>query len=111
MALQERDTRDPLATYDALGRKQPKRLGFQEFLRGHPWMLKNFPKTVPGEMFILDGNEVVIACPCKVDPAPRVPFNRVTLCTGQDCGRWFWWNGMSVLVARPETESETVVVD
>lgn len=109
MDIQERD---PLATYDALGRKQPKRVGgFHEFLRGHPWMLRNFPKTVPGEMFMLDGDMVVVACPCGIDPAPRVPFNRVTRCEGVDCRRWFWWNGMSVLVARPKPESETAVVD
>lgn len=106
--------RDPLAAYDALGRKQLKRQGFVEHLRAFPCLLAPFTARVPDEMYMLDGSEVVVACPCGVDPPPRVPFNRVTRCEGEDCGRWFFWDLKRVRVAtEPEyaAKRRTVVVD
>lgn len=97
---------DPLARYDALGRKQLKRMGFTEYLRAMPWLLGYFTKDVPGEMFMLDGEDAVVSCPCGVEPAPRVPFNQVVRCEGERCRRWFFFDGRRVRVAR-----ETAVVD
>lgn len=65
-----------------------------------PWALRAFQAEVPGEWFALDGDVAVIACPCKVDPPPAARFNVVTRCAGEGCGRWFFFNGSRVLVAK-----------
>lgn len=69
-------------------------------LRTLPWLLQHFQAEVPGEFFAVDGNVATVACPCKVEPAPAVPFNVVTPCVGEDCRRWFFYDGSRVLVAR-----------
>lgn len=105
-------TNDPLATYDALGRKQPKRLGFIEWaLRPMPWLMRHFDKTVPSEFFAMDGDDAIIACPCGVDPPPRVPFNMPVRCEGEGCGRWFFFDRQTVRVATERAELQTSVVD
>lgn len=92
--------RDPLATYDALGRKQPKRVGLIEVLRALPWMMGVFERRVPPEFYALEGDVAVVACQCKTEQPPRVPFNVVTRCDGEGCGRWFFFDGDVVRVAR-----------
>ncbi len=101
---------DSLATYDALGRKQPKRLGFVEHARRMPWLMRYFTKQVPGEFFIRVGDTAVIACPCKASD-PRVPINIVTRCDGDGCGRWFLFDGRNVRVAREPQVEDTEVRD
>lgn len=103
--------RDPLATYDALGRKQPKRAGgVIELLRGMPWLMGRFSREVPPEFYVMDGDSVVVACPCKTEQPPSVPFNVATRCEGEGCGRWFFFDGDRVRVAR-EPDLQTQVVD
>lgn len=89
---------DPLASYDALYRKQPKRLGAVEGFRAVPWLLHYFDKEVPGSFWMLDGDEAVISCPCG--HTPYVPFNVLVECDGPDCGRCFFFDGNRVRVAR-----------
>lgn len=98
--------RDPLAEYDHLNRKQLKRIGFVEVLRTLPWLLRGFQAEVPGEFFAVDGNVATIACPCKADPPPAAPFNVVTRCEGEDCRRWFFYDGSRVLVARGPVDED-----
>jgi hypothetical protein len=102
--------RDPLAEYDLLFRKVPKRLGFVEACRAVPGLFNRFQKRVPGEMFVLVGEDVVeVACPCGADPPPRVKFNVATPCDERAlekhppelrCDRWFFFDSREVRVAR-----------
>lgn len=79
---------DPLATFDALGRKQPKRLGFMEVVRGLPWAMRERTGEVPGEMIARVGDdEVEIPCVCKATTIAT--HNRLVECEGA-CGRSFW---------------------
>ncbi len=105
---------DPLVTYDALGRKQPKRVGLIEVLRMVPGVLKVFDKEVPPDRFsymVADrGASVLVASHCKVEEPLRVPFNTAVFCEGEGCRRWFFYDGRNVRVAR-EPDPPTVVVD
>ncbi len=106
--------RDPLATYDSLGRKEPRRAGgLIELMRGMPWLMGAFDKEVPSEFFQVDGDSAVVACPCKTEDPPVVPFNVATRCDGDGCGRWFFFDSNRVRVAREpaETDLQTSVVD
>lgn len=101
---------DPLAVYDTLFRKQPKNIfGAIEIFRSLPWMLRYFDRRVPDEFWMLEGegtdSVAIVACPCGIEPPPRVPFNRLTQCEGPDCGRMFFYDGKRVLVARPEVQA------
>lgn len=114
--------RDPVAEYDGLGRKQPRVPGgaIQTF-RSYPWILRHFNRVVPPEFFTLgedDGVPIaVVACHCKVQPSPHVPFNTFVRCEGEDCRRWFWFTGKEIKVAREpegyvhEADPWTAVVD
>lgn len=102
--------RDPLAEYDGLGRKQPKKLGGAlETIRAFPGLISAFDKKVPSQHYVRDVDGVataaVVTCPCKVVPPPRVPRNTFVRCEGPDCRRWFWFTGKEIRVARePEDE-------
>lgn len=96
--------RDPLASYDRLGRKQPKQLGGAlESIRAFPGLIAVFDKKVPPRHYVRDGDghatAAVVTCPCKVSPPPRVPRNVFVRCKGSDCGRWFWFTGSEIRVA------------
>jgi hypothetical protein len=104
--------RDPVANYDALGRKQPKTLGgAMETMRAFPSLALHFDKRVPADFFELDRDggpvAVVVKCPCKADPPPRIPVNSLVHCEGKGCGRWFWFTGKEIRVARDPSEAET----
>ncbi len=110
--------RDPLATYDSLGRKQLKRVGLIELMRGIPWLLAAFDKTVPPSYYEArpDGEPhgVLLQCSCGATGLV-VPFNVPTPCGGESCRRWFFYDNSSLRSARePEGEMrdpETPVVD
>lgn len=100
--------KDPAASYDALGRKQPKKIGFLEAARRLPWLAKTFEKVVPQTYVIVTGDRAMVVCPCGGAPAeggwlpaslPRVRVNGMEPCPG-DCGRWFVFDGHRVRVAR-----------
>lgn len=97
----------------------PKLVGAVEAFRVVPGLLAQFAKRVPGEFFLLDGDAAVVACPCGVDPPPRVPFNRILPCDTRAlevpplsrdprvpepeapplrCYRWFFFDGRNVRV-------------
>ncbi len=92
--------RDPLATYDALGRKAPKTLGLIELMRGLPWLLGAFDKEVPQEFVVVEVGVATVSCPCQPEVLPRVPFNIPVYCQGEGCRRWFFFDGIRVRVAR-----------
>lgn len=99
---------DPLATYDALYRKQPKKFGAIEGFRALPWLIRYFTKKVPDDFWMLDRDCAVVACLCKTETPPVVPFNQLVECTGEGCGRWFFFDGVRVLVARNAEGSDAV---
>lgn len=101
---------DPLARFDALGRKVPKGapdpgiFGAFETFRAVPWLWEHFDKEVPEAFWALDvdsdGSEVLlVSCPCGQDPVPRLRLNELTQCPGESCGRTFAWLGNVVRVA------------
>lgn len=99
---------DPLATYDALGRKAPKRLfGFLEVCRAVPGFLGQFPGRVPGDRWIpdADGSRAIFDCVCG--EVVEANFNQIEDCPGA-CGRTFAYVGREVCVRR-EPEDETAV--
>lgn len=95
--------RDPLATYDALGRKQPKQVGFMEVLRGAPWLLGAFDREVPSEHWSkasgVERGEAMASVDCPCGSNPVVAFNVPMLCKG-GCRRWFFFDGARIRVAR-----------
>lgn len=78
---------DPLATYDALGRKVPKRLGFLEVARGLPWIVGEFDKVVPPRFVTHHENSTSVTVACVCGTAVLCAFNRVTECPS--CSRDF----------------------
>jgi hypothetical protein len=96
--------RDPAADYDALGRKKPAPLNFMHFARAIPGYAALFNGRAPDEFVAQVADGVVeVACVCKPDELPRCKRLVPTPCR---CGRWFLYNGSSVLVARlPEPAS------
>ncbi len=101
--------RDPLATYDALGRKQPKGLGLIELLRGVPGLLGVFDKVVPPEFYARENDAAIVTCSCGVPEKLTVPFNRPVHCEGVGCHRWFFYDTIRVRVARePDPPTEVV---
>jgi hypothetical protein len=99
--------RDPLATYDALWRKQPKRLGFLDFCRAIPGYVGQFPGRVPEDRITLDqdGQQAIFECVCG--EVIHAPVNTIEACQGA-CGRSFAFTGQSICVAylEPEPEAE-----
>lgn len=98
---------DAAATYDALGRKQPHRMGFVQLARAIPGFTNQFAGRVPAEFIAtVDSDTVEIACPCG--RTPRVTLWGLTEC---DCGRFFTYTGRDVRVARPDREPDNAIVD
>lgn len=102
--------RDFLREYDALGRNQPRVLGFMELVaRTYPWMLGRFTGRVPDDMVarIADG-QVEVPCVCKATTI--VAHNHAVPCAG-GCGRWFWYMAGVVRVGyEAEADPPTGVV-
>lgn len=85
---------DPSAVYDALGRKQPRRLGFLAFARGIPGFAARFDREVPQEFQTATERGVTVTCPCGERPSLE-PVQLVACA----CGRSFVYTGRQVLVA------------
>lgn len=89
---------DPAATYDALGRKQPQRLGFMVMARAIPGFAALFSGRVPDGMYALvEGDVVEVLCVCKPPEPLRCHLWTPTPCA---CDRWFVYTGADVRVAR-----------
>ena len=89
---------DPAASYDALGRKQPQRLGFMVMARAIPGFAAQFAGRVPDNMYAQMEDDVVeVLCVCKPERPPRCHLMLPTPCV---CGRWFVYTGGDVRVAR-----------
>lgn len=87
--------RDPAADYDALGRKQPQRLGVMAFARGVPGFIGRFDRRVPAQFVAQSTAEhVEIACPCGA--TPRIARLSLAACA---CGRVFADCGREIRVA------------
>lgn len=96
---------DPLAKYDMLWRKQPKRLGFLECARAIPGFIGQFPGRVPEERLTIDhaGEQAIFECVCG--EIVYANFNRMEVCPG-GCGRTFAFIGQRVCVRRELEEAE-----
>jgi hypothetical protein len=88
---------DPVSRFDALGRKEPKRIGYMEVVRGLPWLADAYDRIVPPENYIIDAGQAVVRCVCE--EVTHVEWNRTERCAG-DCGRWFWYIAGRVRAAR-----------
>lgn len=88
---------DHLARYDALGRKEPKKLGYLEIVRGLPWLAAAYTGNVPATRFVIEDGRAIVRCRCE--EITHVSWNRAEPCAGE-CGRWFWYIGAGVRVAR-----------
>jgi hypothetical protein len=89
---------DPVGAYDALGRKQPRRLNYADFARAIPGYAALFTGRVPDNFYAqVDDGVVEVACPCKPDQLPRCELLVPTPCA---CERWFVYTGSIVRVAR-----------
>lgn len=87
---------DVAATYDALGRKQPQRLGFMQFARAIPGYAAQFAKRVPDQFVAqVDLGVLEVACPCGVTPGPCCAWMVPTPC---ECDRIYVNLGSAVLV-------------
>jgi hypothetical protein len=88
---------DPLAYYDFLWRKQPKRLGFLDFCRAIPGFVGQFPGRVPVERLTIDqpGDQAIFECVCG--EVVYATLNRMEDCPGA-CGRIFAFTGEGVCV-------------
>lgn len=97
---------DPLATLDALGRKQPKKLGPMEFIRKTPSFLAQFTKEVPRDRITFDQevHQAIFECACG-DQVVYVLFNVLEECSS--CDRHFLFLGSKVMVARGLHEDPT----
>lgn len=104
---------DATDQYDALFRKEPKRLfaGGLEMMRAIPGFAAQFTGRVPDEMMAKEDDDLVVPCPCGSDV--RIGINELVYCPG-DCGRIFYSTGSTVRVAgKPEnlsSEPQTGVV-
>lgn len=103
----EDDARD-LADALKPPRRFPRRLTSAFLLGTVPHYLAPFQREVPGNFWNVDGDHVVVACPCKVDPPPEIPFGHARECHGEDCGRWYLATPNSVLAANAETIAATL---
>lgn len=88
--------------------KEPRRLTSAFLLSTVPQFLAPFQREVPGEFWTLDGDHVVVSCPCRVDPAPAVPLGGTLECPGEDCGRWYLATNRALLCANAETMAATL---
>lgn len=89
---------DLTARYDALGRKQPRRLGFMVLARVIPGFAAQFSGRVPDGMYAQVEDETVeVLCVCKPEQPPRCRLWTPTPCA---CDRWFVYTGVDVRVAR-----------
>jgi hypothetical protein len=95
---------DPLASYDALWRKQPKRLGFLEFCRAIPGFVGQFPGRVPEDRITLDHKDGQAIFECVCGEVVYAPVNHIEACHGA-CGRTFAFTGREVCVRREEEEA------
>lgn len=95
---------DPLARYDALYRKQPKRIGFMEVVRAVPALLAQFPGRVPSERWKVldDDDQAVFDCVCG--EIVHAPPNALTDCVG--CERSFAFVGSQILVSKTVRANE-----
>lgn len=107
-ALRAPALRDPLAPYDALGRK----------LLWHPPVWRLFEQAVPGFLaqfdrqvphaFVtqVDDGVYAVACPCSAEP--RIPAGEIVECR---CERSFLATGAAVLVANSPAGEPPAPVD
>lgn len=85
---------DPVATYDALGRKAPHRLGFLQYARAMPSIAAHFTARVPAKMVTFPGYNVAeFRCACG--ELVRAEHNRLQTCA---CDRMFVFIGGRVRV-------------
>lgn len=98
--------RDPAASYDALSRKQPHRLGFMAFARGIPGFAAQFTGRVPGEFLERIDGGVRVKCPCGAET--DVARFGLAMC---DCDRVFAFLDGEVLVAGGVRAADTANVD
>jgi hypothetical protein len=95
-AVERPIARDPAATYDALDRKQPQRIGFMQLARAIPGYASQYTGRVPPEFYAqVSVEEVDIACPCG--NTPRCYWMVPKRC---NCDRFFVYTGGDVRVAR-----------
>lgn len=86
---------DPAASYDALDRKQPHRLGFMQFARAIPGYASQYTGRVPPAFYFqVSVEEVDVACPCG--HVPRCYWMVPKEC---ECDRFFVYTGRDVRVA------------
>jgi hypothetical protein len=88
--------------------REPRRLTSAFLLSTVPQFLAPFQREVPGEFWSLEGEQVVVSCPCGVDPAPAVPLGGTLECPGEDCGRWYLATRNTLLCANEETMAATL---
>lgn len=88
--------------------KEPRRMTSAFLLSTVPHYLAPFQREVPGQFWWVEGEQVVVACPCKVDPSPSIPFGHARECPGEDCGRWYLVTPNVVLCANAETIAATL---
>ena len=89
--------RDPIARYDHLGRKLPKKLGALEVSRAVPGFAALFDREVPPDRFVVQEGQAIVECQCGEDAYCN--WNQADPCPG-GCGRWFWHLAGKVRVAR-----------
>lgn len=80
--------RDPLATYDVLGRKQFTRSSIWSFLRWIPGLAERVaivpPRAIPQQGSDENGTYAFIECPCGAKPVARAAIEK---CVG--CERYY----------------------
>lgn len=79
---------------DRLGRQQPHRLRFVNFLEAMPWMAQVFTKEVPQDHLVFKDISVTVNCHCGHQT--KVDIGNMKRC---ECGRYFLHTGRSVKVA------------
>lgn len=87
--------RDPFATYDRLGRKQPQQLGWMTFFRRWPGLLDAF-RPVPNQAVDFSQDAPVVDCPC--DPIRKVVTEIGSLVSCEGCNRSYFGLPTRVLV-------------
>ncbi len=79
--------RRPGREYDHLGRLQPFRLGFVDFIDAIPGASERVRRVPKSHIEEDTDDEIMLRCPCGAQPA--VPYREATKCAG-DCGRWYY---------------------
>jgi hypothetical protein len=88
--------------------REPRRLTSPFLLSTIPQFLAPFEREVPGEFWSFEGEQVVVSCPCGVDPAPAVPLGGTLECPGEDCGRWYLATRNTLFCANEATIAATL---